>query len=264
MEKTSNFLLRYDIEPEKNNLKNAEWHLYLINDDKNIYISELEKPSKSLKGRVFDPYMLFPELPKTTEKDTINLKQYYKYQFMRPIYEPMLKKILEDEKRWDESRFKQLIAKRPDSRPFKKEMEIIDGFNVKIKEARYRAIVEECKPPYNNLYLLGEYYRPALPFGEFVCWTVCYELLEWEKQVLNDIEDLYNASEKKGLRIDVADSDVPSHKKIFLFFPPDMSKGCFENKWDKKLIEDIFPRLPNLFKTKKNTSKTYKMTLEKL
>lgn|GEM_PF-3979794 len=262
MNKTSTFLLRYDIKPEdesiisKSNNK-PEWHLYLV-DEKEVYVSELTKPSKFDDVTKIDPYKLFPRLPKTTEKDTTDLQAYYENNFNRELYEPILEKSLRDEKKWDEaSWFWKLLGKRPDSQRIKEIIATTTGADIKIKEARYRAIVEECEPPDNNLYL-SSFYEKVAGLPEFIFWIVYYELSVYEKQILRD---LYETAARTGLTIHAP--DAPERKQFFIFGQPNNKIDSDYNR-KKKLVAGIFPELPEITYMKRSVYKTYKITIEKI
>jgi hypothetical protein len=81
VKKKSNFLLRYEIQPEGISISSyPEWQLYLV-DKKKVYVSELTKPSEFDEVKKIDPYKLFPGLPKINEKDTTDLQVYYENKF---------------------------------------------------------------------------------------------------------------------------------------------------------------------------------------
>jgi hypothetical protein len=259
VKKTSTFYLRYDIKGEDGLIGNrdSEWQLYLV-DEKKVHVSELKKPSKFDDVKRIAPYKLFPGLPKTTEKDTIDLQAYYKNKFDRQLNESMLKRILRDEKKWDESPwFWKLISKRPDSQWIKERIVKTNEVNVKIKEAKYRVTVEECKPQDNNLYLRS-FYEKAAGLPEFIWWTVYNELSDHEKQILRDLQE---TAAKTGLKIHAP--DAPERKKFFSFLQPDEDMDDSEHNRRKKLIAGIFPGLPRITKMKREVYKTYKMIIEK-
>jgi len=263
LEKKSTFLLRYDIKPEEESIiwksrNDPEWQLYLI-EEKKVYVSELVKPSEFDDAKKVDPYTVFSGLPITTAEDTIKIKEYYKTEENRFLWEHHLKEALQHEKDWDKTPwFLKLIFKRPDSQWIKDKIESIPIINITFKEAKYIVTVEECKPPDNNLYLSG-FYEKVAGLPEFIYWTVYFELSEHEKQILEDIEE---AAWKTGLTIRAV--DAPQRKKFFVFGQPDIDRNESEYNRRKKQIADIFPRLPVIRNKRDAIGKTYKISMEKI
>ena len=256
-------LLRYDIKPEEKSIiwksrNEPEWHLYLV-EEKEIYVSELTKPSEFDTVKKIDPYQVFPRLPTITAEETSEIKAYYKTEENRFLWEHHQEETLKHKKDWDKGPwFWKLVTKRPDSQWIKNRIEAIPVKNIIFKEVKYIATVEECESSGNDLYL-SEFYEKVAGLPELIFWTVYWELSDHEKQILKELD---KTSEKTGLSIYAL--GLPMRKKFFVFGQPslDFDDGGEYNK-RKKQIAGIFPRLPKITYTKRAVYKTYKMTIEK-
>jgi hypothetical protein len=239
-----------------------EWQIYLHrNKNEELYLWGLKKPSgfyDEIETEA-DPYKIFPGLPITTEKDIADLQAYYKNEYNRRLYESMLESEIKEEKKWESSSWLwKLITKRPDSKRIKDRISAIPKGNIKIKEARYKATVEECEPPNNNLFLIGTYDKIA-GVPPMIYWTVLLELSKNEKQILLELQ---KTEAKTGLKI-YAD-DAPSRKRFFGFSQPYDDTDDDEYNRNKKMIAGIFPQLPKITNTNNPIYKTYKMSIEKV
>lgn len=260
MEKTSTFLLRYDVKPGESIIgrssEKPEWQLFLFNE-KELYISELKKPSEFDVEKKVDPYEIFPGLPITNTEDLTKIQAFYAAEVKRILYEPILNEELKIEKRFNESSWfrKLFFIKRPDPQRYKVVLENLPEKTIQFKEARYNVIVEECKPPHNNI-VLKSFYQKVAGLPEFMYWTVYWDLLPYERDIL---KELYEVAERTGTTI--YSPNAPCIRKLFGFVEPIRRELDYESDYS---IKEIFPNLPEIGREKKFIEKTYKFFIEKI